>query len=314
MAKWSETLGPYKLDGIEFEATTRERRGGRALVERRYPNRDGGDQEDMGREPYTYELTIPLFDGVDPEHYPNLFDQLRAVLESPPSTLEYQDPEDGVVVVSVGAWSAALDSERRDGVVLSVTLIERQLDVANLGRTLRADPGIGDPEELAASLDDAMAEAGIDEDTVSAGFAEAGAELDLDEKGSAGTLWQSQVAETTARINDGAATAGAIVAQVERVRARLAVLCDLDAAKTAEAQPVYEAAMRLSAALEQSARDAAATAPALVEHVVHVETSVFEVAASLYGDPSRASDIIARNAMPDPLFIPAGTVLVVAER
>lgn len=314
MATWDDTLGPYKLDGIVFEAASRRRRGGRKVIARKYPYRDGQDAEDTGREPYTYELVVPLFNGVNPEHWPNLADQLIAVLENPPTDLEYQDPEHGAITVSVVDWDDALDPERRDGVVLSITLVERQLDLANLGRVLSSSPTLTDPATLAASLDDAMADAGIEENTVTAGFAVAGAELDEDERGATGSLWEAQVAETLARIDDGAATADAIVAQVERVRARLDVLTSLEVAQTAEGHPVYEAAMLLAASLEATARELSADAPALVEHRTLVETSIFEVASSLYGDPGRVADLLARNAMADPLFIPAGTVLVVAER
>jgi len=312
VASWNETLGPYKLDGIAFEASTRGLRGGRAVVRRRYPNRDGQDAEDMGREPYVYEVVVPLFHGVDPGHYPDLFDQLRAVLEAPPSSLEYHDPEHGPVIVQVIDWSAPLESGQRDGVILTMTLEERQLDVANLGRVLATQPT--DPEELAAQLDDAMSEAGIEEADVTAGFDAAGAKLDLDETGAAGTLWASMVTESLARIDDGAAAIDTVLASVETVRTRLDVLTSLDAAQTADGQPVYEAAVRLASSLQQTAEQLAASAPSLVEHATLIEQSIFEVAAQLYGDPSRVADILARNPMADPLFIPAGTVLVVAER
>lgn len=313
MATWDETLGSYKLDAVEFEATSRKRGGGRAIVRRRYPNRDGQDVEDLGREPYTYTLVIPLFHGVNPNHWPGLFDNLVAVLENPPSTLEYQDPEYGVLTVTVVDWEDGLDSATRDGTILTITLEERMLDAGPLYR-VASTPALADPEERAAELDDAMADAGIEESDVTAGFAAAGAELDPDEVGTAGTLWESQVTETLARIDDGAATADAVLAQVERVRARLDVLTSLDAAQTAEGQPAYEAAMRLAASLEATAAELAASAPALVEHVVAVETSIFDIANSLYSDPARVADLLARNAMADCLFIPAGTVLVVAER
>lgn len=314
MATWDETLGSYKLDGVEFEAASRKRAGGRAIVRRRYPNRDGQDVEDMGREPYTYTLVVPLFHGVNPNHWPNLADQLIAVLENPPSTLEYQDPEHGVLPVTVVDWDDGLDSSTRDGTILTFTLEERQLDIGNLGRVLTSTPALADPEERAAELDDAMADAGIAESDVTDGFAAAGAELEPDEVGAAGTLWESQVTETLARIDDGVATADAVLAQVERIRVRLDVLTGLDVAQTAEGQPVYEAAMRLAASLEATAAELAASAPALVEHVVAVETSIFDIANSLYSDPARVADLLARNAMADCLFIPAGTVLVVAER
>lgn len=313
MATWDETLGPYKLGGVEFEASSRKRKGGRQIVARKYPNRDGQDAEDTGREPYTFELTIPLFHGVNPDHWPGIFDNLIAVCEDPPSDLEYQDPEFGTLVVSVETWDDGLDAGARDGTVLSIVLTERMLDAGPIFR-VASTPTISDPTELAASLDDAMADAGIDETAVSDGFAVAGASLDEGEKGAAGTLWQSQVTETLARIDDGATTADAIVAQVERVRARLDVLTGLASVQTPEGQPVYEGAMLLAAALEATARELAADAPALVEHTLRVETSIFEVAAALYGDPARVTDLLARNAMSDPLFIPAGTTLVVADR
>lgn len=313
MATWDETLGPYKLDGVAFEASSRKRKGGRKIIARKYPNRDGQEIEDMGREPYTFDLTIPLFNGVNQNHWPGVFDNLIAVLENPPSDLEYQDPEFGTLPVGVVSWDDGLESGQRDGTILSISLVERMLDGGPIFRVAET-PALTDPEELAASLDDAMSDAGIDEAEVTSKLAAAGAELDVDEQGAAGTLWQSQVAETLARIDDGAASADAIVAQVERVRTRLDVLTSLEAAQSAEGQPVYEAAMLLAASLEATARELAASSPALVEHTTLVETSIFEIAASLYGDPARVSDLLARNAMADPLFIPAGTTLVVAER
>ena len=52
----------------------------------------------------------------------------------------------------------------------------------------------------------------------------------------------------------------------------------------------------------------------IVDHVTTGRTSVFEIAAKLYGDRKRAEEILQNNPQLRPLFIPPGTVFRVLVR
>jgi prophage DNA circulation protein len=98
---------------------------------RKYPNRDGQRSEDLGREPYVFELEIPLFADIDPSHYPTMAEQLRAILDDPEDGLEYRDHELGTMPVSIGPWTSDIDAKMRDGVVFRIQLTEDQVDVTS---------------------------------------------------------------------------------------------------------------------------------------------------------------------------------------
>jgi len=312
MATWDSYLQPASFDGVEFPLSSREISGGRAWAPRRYPNRPGQSGEDVGREPYMFELEIPLFHGVDPNHYPTLFEQLRAVFDDPQTTgeAEYVDPELGPLNAKVTQWRWITDAGRRDGGLLRVSIEEVTFDDQVLAVQT------GDPqrdteshaETLDSELDDFdLAEADLEED-----FEENGVGLSEDEQDrQSGELWSTQVTRFVEEIEDGISDAEAVADRIDTIRTRIGLLGARSELQGPAGVHALHAAARLAESLGELGARAVIDAPPLVEHRIETSLSVYEVSSLLYGTPDRADEILQRNPSGSPLMIPAGTTLVV---
>jgi hypothetical protein len=125
-----EILIPSSLDGITFDAATRNVKTGRDFTRYKYPYRKGQGVEDVGRKTYVWSLTIPLFAGVSPSLYPGKFDQLIALVEDEDKRgeVEYIDAELGAFDVKIVDYDWSTVGDRRDGVELTITLEERSFN------------------------------------------------------------------------------------------------------------------------------------------------------------------------------------------
>lgn len=124
---WENTLLPAELAGIEFPLSARNVKTGRDFTRYKYPYRKGQGVEDVGRKTYVWSLTIPLFAGVSPAHYPGKFDQLTALIEDEDARgeVEFIDPELGAFDVKIVDYDWNTVADKRNGVELSIVLEER---------------------------------------------------------------------------------------------------------------------------------------------------------------------------------------------
>lgn len=313
MATWDDTLQPASFDGIEFPVSSRSVSGGRAWARRRYPNRPGQGSEDTGREPYRFELEIPLFHGVNSGHYPTLFEQLRAAFDDVETTgeAEYVDPLIGPVNAKVSEpWQWVESADQRDGGILRVVLEEVTFD------DQLVTIGVGDPrataESQAETLDSALEDFGIAEADLEEDFVAAGAPLTEDEldRGD-GTMWATQVTRFVEGLEDGFESAEEVADRVDTIRRRLDVMANREELQSPAGVHALHAAMRLGVALTDVGARAVIDAPPLVVHRVATRMSIYEVASLLYGTADRAEEILQRNPQQAPLFLAAGTELVV---
>lgn len=309
---WDETLQPASFAGIEFPVASRSLGGGRALARKRYPNRPGQSVEETGREPYTFELEIPLFADVEPEHYPNTFESLRYAFDDPDTgaLAEYVDPELGPLQAQVDTWTWRTAAGARNGGVLTVKLEEVSHEDFVLTTSTR--DAQRSAEDAAAEIDERIGDLGISEEDLEQSFLAGGVPLSEDEKDKlSGELWSTQVTRFVESIEDGISTAEEMAARLDGMRRRIDILVNLPGMQAPAAAFAHHAAMRLGASLVEMGDELVSRAPPLVEHIILSEQSVYEVASQLYGSPDRAAEILQRNPSPSPLFLPAGTRLVV---
>jgi len=313
MSVFDDEMPSIKLGDLDdLPCSSRKVTGGRARVPYKYPSRDGQIAEEMGREPYTFELEIPLFAGVNPDHYPSLADSLRSLLDDPPEPLEYQDHELGTMNVSIGPYSSEMDPMKRDGVIFRFTVTEDELDQGAAFRVLNPQPNV---ESAGEALDSELEEAGVTEPNVVTAMDKKGVGLKADERDyEGGTLWTSQAARVTDAINDGAATAEQIATTVDTLRGRVDALLSLPEMQVASAGSAMTAAILYLDAITQLGDRALATVAIEVEERILDTVSLLDVAARLYGDEQRVVELMARNPGVNPLFVPAGTVLIVPSR
>jgi len=313
MGFFDESMPTCQLGGLDLPVVHRKLSGGRATVDRRYPNRDGQSTEDMGREPYTFELQLAFFADVDATHYPDLWDQVRSLLEDPPDDLEYRDHELGTMHVSVKPWSSDLAATMRDGVMTTITLVEDDLDIGVAFRELRPQPNT---ESAGAALDDELEQAGVSEPNVITSLTRAGVGLsDIEAAFNTGTLWATMGQRFAEDIAASViVSTEQIAATVDVLRARAQVLLELpELLDPANASAMHAAMLFAAAATSQGERAFADAAP-VVEQAIADTISVFELSTQLYGDETRAEEIMLRNPGLNPLFIAAGAVIQVAAR
>lgn len=313
MSVFDDEMPSIKLGDLDnLPCSSRKLGGGRARVANKYANRDGQATEDMGREPYTFELEIPLFAGVNPDHYPSMADALRSLLDDPPEPLEYRDHELGTMNVSIGPYSSEMDPMKRDGVIFRFTVTEDELDQGSAFRVLNPQPNV---EAAGEALDSELEEAGVSEPNATSAMDKKGVGLKVDERGyESGTLWTSQAARVVDAINDGIATAEVISATVDTIRGRVDALLSLPEMQVAGAGSAMTAAILYLDAITQLGDRALATVAIEVEERILDTVSLLDVAARLYGDEQRVEELMKRNPGVNPLFVPAGTVLIVASR
>lgn len=313
MGFFDDEMPEIKLGDIDnIPCSSRRVGGGRARKDRKYPNRDGQSSEDMGREPYTFDLEIPLFAGVDPNHYPSMADAIRSLLDDPPAQLEYRDHELGTMHVSIDPWTSEITAEKRDGCVFRIKLTEDDLDAGAAFRETTPQPNA---EDAGATLDAELAEAGVDETDTKAKLDQKGVGLTGDERSfSSGSMWSTQATRVIERINDGVATAEQIAAVVDTMRGRTDVLLGLPQLQNPANGSAVTAAILFLDAIVRLGDVASASAAIEVEEELLDVLTVFDVASRLYGDEQRAAEIMQRNPLVNGLFLPRGTRLRVASQ
>lgn len=312
MGLWEDTLHPCSIAGVAFPLGSRKVHGGRALARRRYPHRDGQDQEDTGREPYSFILTVPLFADVDPAHYPETYERLRSVLDLE-QELDYVDAELGPLRAKVVEWDWDQDAERRDGGVLTLNIEEIGSEpvvftVLSSGAVARQLAIL-----MGAAADDALIDALLDEDTIkagweSSGFALTSSELDYTE----GALFESLVEDFFSDVDEMASEFDSLTARFETLSARVESVLETPEAGLATGWTLTQSLIRMRDVCAQALEQVRLDQPQLVEYRVPQEMSAWQVSVALYGTEDRADEIIRANPRTSPLFYRAGDVLIVA--
>lgn len=147
---------------LTFPVEDRHVKGGRAWARRRYPFRNGQEDEDTGAEPREIVYTVPLFRDVDEEHYPNLVNDLIEFFESDTvrGRATLTDPEFGPLLVRLVDYGWNTTSKERDGGKLQLTFETLGRELITLLTTRGAARSSTSAEDDATRVDDALADAG----------------------------------------------------------------------------------------------------------------------------------------------------------
>lgn len=317
MPTFEEELQEAALDGIAFPVSSRRVQNSRSYGRHRYAYRDGQEAENTGLDPIGFELDVPLFDGVEwpTELWPGTWDALRLLLEDPEAGgfYEYDDPEFGPMQVIVPDWSWETSGESRDGGLLRLTIERAELDEGTL--VIRDSDARGVSSRLAEQLDEATADAGLDDDDIATAFEVYGVPLtdqDPVTLGS-GNVMSSLVEDFASALDEGALAQDELAAKLDELRSRIDAVRRFPETQDPRNWSMVYASERLLATVTDLAEAARRTAPPVMDYEVPDMMSVYEVASILYGNTSRADEILARNTIPEPLFIPRGRVLHVLE-
>lgn len=312
---WEELLAPASLGGVELPIVRRMISGGRSTVRKVLPYVGGQETEDTGRLPRKIEAEIELFndmfeDGLYPDRYEELVDVLDD--ENDQAVVEWFDPVWGPIMVKVVSWEAEENAQDRDGVRLRLSMEEEGFQETADGTsfTLLRQSDRARAESDAAEFDALIEELAISDDDVAEAWEEAGYPKKIGET----TSFQAQVRSFTDNLDSGLQRADQVRARVASVQARVESVMQLDAARSAAGWPLLFRGARVLDEVVAIGNAVISTQARLITVTTTTPTSVFELAAQLYGDVDRATEILQGNPQRHPLFVPVGTVLEVLDR
>lgn len=288
----SKKLGRYAFDGIEFPVESCTIKGGLRDHVHEYPHADGGAPEKLGRRLYTFSIRAKFLD--EAVGYSGLFptgiNTLRSKWEAG-RTGELRIPSIGTILAYAVDWTETLDGKMLSGETAEVQFRE-------------------DQEYLLTEI--------VDVTATSLAAASAQMILALDpyrQRGVGGLDLFDAIQNAVNLVTDVADQVELYGNQLEARILKVQSLCEqCDRAVKILSQPVnhrlldalhstWEAAVRLHRdVLRVSRPPLRYTTPALM--------SVSQIAQALYGDTSRAVQIMQMNPFEDPFRVPRGTAIV----
>lgn len=282
-------LATASFEGVEFPCALAPVEEGHDFAEHVAKGRRGADLEHNQQRPASGTLEIPLSNDARMVRrwgtmLPDKLVALRAkFVETPIGNLFH--PLYGSFTAGMKRWRIAPDPQRRNDLVLSVDWIEHNGEAALFLEDARTPDSHSALARVAAILADALALA-----TGVAGY----------------RALAAPVTDAIELVSEATATPARIAAQIETVLTSVA--CNLALFGEADHAAVVAELERTQAGLYAMRRalldDIAAT------YIVPATMPVYEIAARVYGDARMGPQLAAANALPDPLAVPAGTVLV----
>jgi prophage DNA circulation protein len=312
MGFWESGLMEASFAGITFPVGDRALVGGRAFARHRPAYASGQRTEDQGRDPYVVQLTIPLFRGVSEDHYPGIYDQLRLAFDDPETggVAEFVDPELGPYTARVGSWKWATDPELRDGGIFTVTF-EEEGDAAG---PIESNVSRATASSVESAADDADAELsalGITAADVVQAIAAGG--FPATSRLFAGTPIGSIVTNVVEKVNEAEATAAAVTGLVEQAASQIGIVAQL-AGDQPDGAVAFGRLFDTINALRAWGEARASAAGPLLSLTTTSPTSVYELAAMLYGDASRVDEVLAAVPTMHPGIVQPGTSAQVRTR
>lgn len=289
MSALSDSLAAWTYESVSFPGTeTRVEWGHDSARHQGYGQR-GNDVETTGQKARTFTVSIPLRNGLrwsGERLYPETYLRLREALKTPEGFLTH--PTYGLVTVHVDTISERIDPAKPDGLDLDVTFTEQRAESQELELTLARSAAPADAALSAAAEADA-AVSSLDlstSTTISAEVSAAFEYLDASVRGGAEAIaaFDDLVADLDARLRDSAASG-----------------VDGHAYRTALGRT-------RAAVLARRAEYLGDTAQTIT---LGDTMSLARAAVEAYGDAARAAELASKNRIDDPLFISAGTVLVI---
>lgn len=287
-----EHLLTFTLEGVSFPALDTSLSAGHDAARHKAYRQRGEDVEDTGPKAKTFRVKVPLYASVRwpvRRLFPDVYRELVPVLEQG-GDVQLIHPTRGLVTVHVDDWTETFEGRTKDGLTLEIVFGEQRGEA----QRLRDFAPVRRPEveatAAAVAAEEAAAELGLLARLE--GFADDVADV-MDELAAADTA-----------LTQAVATADALIARCESIE-------EDPAFAASQAFPLRSAVGATRAAVAIRRAERAGDAPRTFR--VPSAMSVTELAAhpSVYGDASRAADLLEVNAFADPSEIPAGTSVLV---
>jgi prophage DNA circulation protein len=285
----ARTTAPFAFEGIEFPGTDITTSFGHDSAQHKGFGTRGADIETTGPKAEVIRVRAVLLNGLrgwrGAPLYPDTYQRLLRALKSTPNGL-MTHPTRGVLDVHFDEGTEEIRPVERRGVVLTLSFTEQQ-GTAELLEMAGAQPEAGAQMLSAAAAADAVKPDELEALT-------------------------ADVEATLVFLEDASRTFGEAVTALDALSRGIEERLADPAAAAVEMHPFRDALWSVqTATLRYRERYTATTRT----YTVPEAASVARIAASgdVYGDASRAADLMAANTVLDPTLVPAGTVLIVPD-
>jgi prophage DNA circulation protein len=289
-----ESLIEASFEGIAFPTGKLSTEGGHDSVEHTAYRRNGADVEPTGVRAKRGTIEALFLNGIGAGTiYPARLQQLLNAIERTPLG-RLQHPTEGLLTAHVKTWRRDTDPQQRGGEVLELQWVEHNASVSRLATFASPASAPADSPTAVTARASAADAAG----TTLTGYAPTAATI------------AAQLAYLDAATRSYAQTRAALDAMQLVVTRNLA----LASLAVATAHPAVAALEALRASV-YALRSRYLPDPSRVRSYTVPRTQpLWQLALHLYGDATRTDLLLRANAIHDPLFVRAGTVLTVPPR
>lgn len=296
MALWSDILQIGKFDGVAFDFVRAQLQGGNDIDEQTFPNKDGQTNAARGRKGRRFQI-LGVFIEND---YPDTLNLLLAKLENGGAPKEFVDPVFGTMQASCPSFTVSHDVEdAADSATIEITLVEHTDGAQGPKAVTNTTPARANALRTAA-----------DAALVALSAFQAATEV----QNNAYVLQVEGAVNAANAIADSLEADGDTMIAPEIQQQANATLATIDIAVTTgsdydstEAYDLGAAVLAMATAVSGLAGDLIEAKPPLQIFVVRADTNILSFAHDLYGDSSRADEVLGLNSIPDPSLILAGT-------
>lgn len=295
MALWSDILQVGSIDGVVFDFVRATFEGGNTLDQQQFPNRDGTFIQGRARNGRRFEI-LGIFIEDD---YPDTMNKLLAKLENGGAPVDFVDPVFGTFKASCDHFSVTHDVEdAADSATIQITILEHT--EGNVGTVAIKNTTPARANAVRSRVTDAL--------VALSAFQEA-----TEVQNNPYVLQVQGAMNAASSIADDFEATGDDLSALDVQKQGNAALAIIELAvetgsdyDSAEAYDLGAAVLAMSAATAALVQDLIDAKPPLQVYVVVADTNLLAFAHDLYGDSSRADEVLDLNNIEDPSLIPAG--------
>lgn len=293
---WSDILQVGSYDGVVFDFVRATREGGNTLDQQEFPNKPGTFVQ--GRATKGERFTVMgIFIEDD---YPDTMNALISALKNGGAPKEFVDPVFGSRQASCDSWQVAHDAEdAADSATVQITFVEHTDGAQGPKAVTNTTPARANAVRSAAN-DVLVALSAFEEAT--------------EVQNNAYVLQVTAAVNAASDIADQLEATGDDLSALDVQKQANATLATIDVAVAAgadydstEAYDLGAAVLAMSSSVSDLSSELIEAKPPLQIYVVPADTNLLALVHDLYGDSSRADEVLALNSIADPSLIPAGS-------
>lgn len=292
---WSDILQVGSFDGVVFDFVRATLEGGNTLDQQQYPNRSGTFIQGRARNGRRFQIMGVFIE----DDYPDTMNQLIAKLENGGTPVDFVDPVFGTFKASCDHFVVNHDiEEAADSATIEITILEHT----------EGNVGTAGVKNTTPARANAVRSRVTDTLVALSAFQEA-----TEVQNNTYVLQVEGAMNAASSIADSLEATGDELSALDVQKQGNDTLATVDVAvaagadyDSAEAYDLGAAVLAMSSAVAGLVQDLIDAKPPLQVYVIPADTNLLAFAHDLYGDSSRADEVLALNNIPDPSLIPAG--------